>query len=642
MIILQLDHVSRLFGSDIIIEDVCLQVQDNARVGLIGPNGSGKTTLARILAGDLPPSTGSVIRTGSPSTGYLKQTPELDTSLTVWDTVYLADTQLHETSRAIQKLEALIAEGNATDTDMRRYGTLRDQFHQIGGYDYEARCRTTLDRLGFPETMYTQPVRLLSGGQQSRLELAAILLRHPDILILDEPTNHLDIDATEWLESFLASYPGALVVISHDRVFLDKVVNEIVEVERHAATLYPGNYTRYMEQKADREAAQRKAYRLQQDEIRRTEEFVRRNIANVKKTKMAQSRQRTLDRMERITAPQTQRPVNLKFSARRRGGNNVLQIRDLTKSYGENTLFSDVSLTVRRGERLGIVGPNGSGKSTFIRLIVDEEESDTGEVMFGTGIEAGYFDQKLSGLDTSCTVIDEVWSVNPRLDLSEIRSFLGNFLFSEDEQFRIVGTLSGGEQNRVALAKLVLSHMNLLILDEPTNHLDIPSRLVLENALSQFDGTLVLVSHDRALLRNLTNRILWIEDGEAYLYEMGFGSFEEKRAEKKQLAEQNAKNRKTVSDDKAERIAEYERKKTEERERRRLERRLEETETAIADTEEQIRGFDTRLEEESGSSDWTHLQELTESRESARKHLDKLYELWTELEHQRQKAEAEE
>ena len=633
MIITQLDHVSRLYGADVILEDICLQLQDDARLGLIGPNGSGKTTLARIIAGDLEPSEGQVIRSGGPSIGYLRQTCQIDPEMTVWGVVHKADRRVRELAESLHEMETRIAEGAATQAEMDRYGLLHDQFGQLGGYDYEARCETVLERLGFPPETHNQSVAVLSGGQRSRLDLASILIRQPQILVLDEPTNHLDLDATEWLEGFLASYSGAVVVISHDRVFLDRVVTEILEVIGTGATLYPGNYTRYTELKAEREASLMKAYRLQQDEIRRTEDFVRRNMAGVK-TKMAQSRQRSLERMERITPPPAaMKPVSLRFDAKRRGGNDVLYVRDMMKAYGENTLFRDVEFTLRRGERLGIVGPNGSGKSTLLRVIVGEEPADSGTTMFGTGIDVGYFDQRLAGLDARATVMDEVWSVNPQMEPVQVRSFLGSFLFSEDEQFRVIGTLSGGEQNRVALAKLVLARMNLLILDEPTNHLDITSRLVLEEALARFDGTLIVVSHDRALLRRLTNRILWIEDGEASLHDMGFAAFEEVRAQKRAEALAAAAGRRAVSDEKAERMAGYERKKAEERERRRTERRLQETEEAIAKAEARLAELDDALGSADGGTDWTALEQMTQEREEVQSRLNGLYEEWAELEH---------
>jgi ATP-binding cassette subfamily F protein 3 len=374
--------------------------------------------------------------------------------------------------------------------------------------------------MGFSADDYTQPVELLSGGQQSRLTLAALLVRRPDVLILDEPTNHLDIEATEWLEGFLSSYNGAVIVVSHDRVFLDRVVTEIVEIERLGLVQYVGNYTAYTVQKAERREQAAKAYEMQREMIERTEDFIRRNIAG-QKTKQAQGRRKQLDKLERLTPPSLQRSVSLSFVSSHRGGNEVVEVRSLSKAYNSLRLFGDLSFLVRRGERVGIIGPNGSGKSTLLRMLIGEEEPDSGVVRFGAGIEAGYFDQRREGLDQTNRVIDEVWSVKPALTTEQIRSYLGSFMFSEEEQFRIIGTLSGGEQSRVALAKLVLGQVNFLMLDEPTNHLDIPARLALENALERYEGTLLVVSHDRAFLRRLTTRIVRIEDGAAHVFDMG-------------------------------------------------------------------------------------------------------------------------
>jgi ATP-binding cassette, subfamily F, member 3 len=628
MVLLQLDHISRSFGAVDVLTDATLQVQDNSRIGLIGPNGSGKTTLARIMAGDIPPSTGSVSRTHSLSLGYLRQVPQLDGEKSVHVTMLEADMELVEMGREIADLEARIATGEASTDELERYGHLRDQFDHRGGYDYESRCETILGRLGFPQEMYTQSVGSLSGGQQSRLDLALLLLRRPDILLLDEPTNHLDIRATEWLEGFLSTYPGAVVVISHDRVFLDRVVTSIVEVEGGVLEGYPGNYTAYIALKTQRDAERLRAYEEQQEFIKKTEDFIRRNIANVKKTRAAQTRRRNLEKLVRLTPPRHRKPVNLRFNASNRGGNDVVEVRSLSKSYDGLRLFDNLSFMLRRGERVGIVGPNGSGKSTLLRLIVGEEEPDTGTVRYGVGVESGYFDQRMRDLDRTKTVIDEVWSVEPGLLTEQIRTYLGNFLFSEDEQFRDIAILSGGEQNRVALAKLVLSRKNLLILDEPTNHLDIPARLVLEGALDKFDGTLLVVSHDRAFLRRVTSRIMVIENGKAILHEYGYTGLEERAGADNGTSTATS----DVPDEKAARIARYGERKEQDRIRRQRERRIAETEGTIATAEKRIEDIDAELSDPAKASEWSHLEDLSRERTETLGELDRLYEKWNELE----------
>ncbi len=433
-------------------------------------------------------------------------------------------------------------------------------------------------------------------------------------------------------------------MISHDRAFLDRVVTEIAEIEHHRLRIYPGNYTSYSEQKTAREAQQHKAYELQREMIERTEEFIRRNIAG-QKTKQAQARRKRLEKLERLTPPARRRSVRLSFVASHRGANEVLEVSHLRKSFGETELFDDLSFLVRRGERVGVIGPNGSGKSTLLRMLVGEVEPDLGTVRFGIGIEAGYFDQRREGLDEGNAVIEEVWSVKPSLTTEQIRSYLGSFLFSEDEQLRIIGTLSGGEQSRVALAKLVLGEVNLLILDEPTNHLDIPSRLALEDALERFAGTLLVVSHDRALLRRLTTRIVRIEGGGAHLYDMGYRAYEAKLAEERARQAQQvaqairqatpvatAGSVPTTSSDKAARIAAHERRKEGERKRRRRERRFTEIEDRIMSVENRLLEIDEELASPHNAADWEKLRDLTAERTATKEKLDALYEQWATME----------
>ena len=641
MILVQLDRVSKAYGANEILTDISWQINDDARVGLIGPNGCGKTTLARLITGEEGPTTGIVSRARSVAVGYLQQEPALAPGSTVRDHVLAADRTLVDMRARLAELEHRIAAlgDEAGEADLRAYGTLHDQYEHHGGYEYEALCEMVLDRLGLGPAEYERPVELLSGGQQSRLELAALLVRRPGLLVLDEPTNHLDIQAIEWLEGFLSSYAGAVIVISHDRAFLDRIVAEVVEIEEHRLVFYPGNYSAYTTQKAERAARREKEYRQQQELIERTEEFIRRNIAG-QKTKQAQSRRKMLAKLERLAPPRMQRSVRLSFPVGRRGGNEVLEVRDLSKGYNDLRLFDGLSFTIRRSERVGIVGPNGSGKSTLLRLLVGEEEPDAGSIRVGTGVDAAYFDQRREGLDLGATVIDEVWSVRPALTVEQIRGYLGSFLFSEDEQFRAVGTLSGGEQSRVALAKLILGQINLLILDEPTNHLDIPSRLALEAALERFEGTLIVVSHDRALLRKLTTRILLIEGGAARMHDMGYGALERKLAEERTPArpapkaeeEAKAPALPAAPSDKAARIAEYDRRRQHDRRRRQRERRWEEIEARIMDLENRLAVIDDQIATPENAADWEKLRDLVDERRRTKEAVDALYEEWAAME----------
>lgn len=647
MVLVQLDHVSMSFGANDVLVDVSWQIKDGARVGLIGPNGCGKTTLARIITGEYAASGGAVSRVKGIRTGYLEQEASVPSDHTARSYVLEADRILVELHEQMTGLERKIADETASDGEFARYGAMRDEYAHRGGYRYESRCEMVLHRLGFGERDYDRPVEVLSGGQSSRLALAALLVREPDLLVLDEPTNHLDIEATEWLEGFLASYPGAVVMISHDRVFLDRVVAEIVEIEDHRLRTYTGNYTAYTRQKAERRAQQDKAYELQRQLIERTEEFIRRNIAG-QKTKQAQARRKQLEKTERLAPPSRKRSVRLSFVASHRGANEVVEVRHLSKSFGSLSLFDDLSFLVRRGDRVGVTGPNGSGKTTLLRMLVGDIEPEVGSIRFGVGIEAGYFDQRREGLEETNAVIDEVWSVKPSLTVEEIRAYLGSFLFSEDEQFRIVGTLSGGEQSRVALAKLVLGEVNLLIVDEPTNHLDIPSRVALEDALERFDGTLIVVSHDRAFLRRLTTRVVRLEGGRAHVFDMGYRAYEvrmaQERARQAELtvpAEDEpssvsravaAEGAGTSARDKTARVAAYERKKAQERKRRRRERRFAEIEGRIMSLENHLVELDEQLGAPENAADWERLRDLAQERKTTKHKLDALYEEWATME----------
>ena len=483
-----------------------------------------------------------------------------------------------------------------------------------------------LSGLGLDEESQTRPVAVLSGGEKTRVALARLLCGRPDLLLLDEPTNHLDIEATEWLEDFLTKYPGSVVVVSHDRYFLDRVVSEIVELEDRGLAHYKGTYSEYAPEKARREAQQRKRYEEQQAEIARIEDFIQRNIAG-QKTKQAQSRRKRLAKTERLAPPKGERHVRLHFRPERRGGNEVLVCEGLTKRYGDRTLFEDLTWMVRRGERMGIIGPNGTGKTTLLRLLLDHETPDAGTIRFGSEIHVGYYDQERLDLNVRHSVLEEVWAMDPRRPEGEMRTFLGAFLFSGDDVFKRIGSLSGGEQSRVSLCKLILSRANLLILDEPTNHLDIPSRMALEAALMHYEGTILTVSHDRYFLNRLVNRILFMGMGKSRLYEGGYAYFERKRREERELGG----NASSEDADKEGRRRAFQKKREAERSRARAERRLSEVEQAIYEAEEKIARIEETLAEEEVASDWNRLDRLLRERKEGTAKLEALLEEWEEL-----------
>ena len=627
MTLVRLENISKFYGALSVLEDLSWQIEEGRRIGLVGPNGCGKTSLLKVISGELEPDRGRVHRSRDTAIGYLEQEAAfLRGERSVLEEALEGSKELMRLRDRLSEMERRISEGEQDERLMEEYGRSLTQYEGEGGYALEAQTKSVLFGLGFREEELSARVGPLSGGEKSRLALAKLLMASRNLLLLDEPTNHLDLEAVEWLERFLGSYPGAVVVVSHDRYFLDRAVHEIVEIAGRRLERYVGGYTEYAAEKARRIERQGRRYDLQQEEIRRKEEFIRRNIAG-QKTRQAQRARKMLDRMERIERPPRERRIALRFSENRRGGDQALDIEGLSKSFDGTVLFRDLSLIVRHQERVGIIGPNGAGKTTLLRILIGEEPTDSGSFRFGRGIEVAYYDQARMDLDEDNTVLDEVWSVTPRRTAGEMRSFLGRFLFSGEDVFQRIGSLSGGEQSRVALAKLILSPANLLILDEPTNHLDVPSRMVLEQALSAFDGTLLVVSHDRYFLNALARRILFLESEKWNLYEGDYSYFERKREEQQALAAHR-----TRTSDTRGKGRQYRKRKARERERARRARRFEEIENEILGLEDEIVRIDDRLGEPDVGSDWSQIHPLTQKQEELRHRIDELYEEWAVLE----------
>ncbi|GIX48291.1 MAG: ABC transporter [Candidatus Tectimicrobiota bacterium] len=513
MTLLRAQRICKAFAGVPVLEEVSWYLEAGRKIGLVGANGSGKSTLLEILAGRLPPDSGTVERARDLRLGYLPQAATLRGERSLVEEVGEALRPLRDMEAEIAALEQRMARQQATPQDMQRYGWLLETFAAQGGYAMPARVEATLLGLGFQKTDLHKPVAQLSGGQKNMAALAQVLLQEPDLLLLDEPSNHLDLAAVEWLEDFLQAYRGAVVVVSHDRYFLDRVVEEIAELEGHRLHLYRGNYSAYVAAKAARREQQRRAHAQQQAEIRRQEEFIRRNLAG-QKSRQAQSRRKRLARLERLEAPQTRpdKPA-LAFTPARREGHEVIVCHKVWKAYGEQAVLRGVSCRIYRGEKVALMGPNGAGKTTFLRLLLGQEQPDRGVVRLGPHVVVGYYDQELHSLRPERSVLEEVWEAAPHKTLEEMRTYLGRFLFRGDAVFQPVGQLSGGEKSRVALAKLVLSQANLLVLDEPTNHLDIPAREALEQALAAYPGTLLVVSHDRYFLDRVATRLLYLRDG---------------------------------------------------------------------------------------------------------------------------------
>jgi ATP-binding cassette, subfamily F, member 3 len=527
MPVLTATRVARSFGADDIFADISVEIPHGAKIALVGPNGAGKTTLLRILIKADEPTKGAVHHAKGLTIGYLPQRPELIGERTLWQEMLSAFEDLQRREADLAALAQQMGDPGGSDDVMERYGRLQEEFEQAGGYEYETRIRQVLQGLGFDSGDYDTPLEILSGGQKTRALLARLLLQSPDLLVLDEPTNHLDIAAVEWLESFLNNWKGALLCVSHDRYFMDHVVSVIWEMDWGRLETYRGNYSHYVRQREERWAAQWAEYEAQQEMIAKEEDYIRRNMAG-QNTRQAKGRLRRLDRVKRdelITRPRESRTLNLKLQTTIRSGDKVLMTKDLKVGYqdGDGALFGVPDLTLYRGEVAAVIGPNGVGKTTFLKTVLDQLPPLSGYTKLGASVKVGYFAQAHELLNPANSILDELLTVK-NLPISQARSYLGMFLFSGDDVFRPISTLSGGERGRVALAKLALDGANFLLLDEPTNHLDIPAQEVLQAVLSEFAGTILLVSHDRYLIDALATQIWDIKPGQMTVFQ---GNYQE-------------------------------------------------------------------------------------------------------------------
>ena len=528
MSLIRLENVTKLYDPDLILDNISVSIEHGDRIGLIGRNGTGKTTLIKIINGMLANFKGKVVSAKGLRIGYLSQEPDLGRDCTLRQEML----KVFEKRRALEDKMLLLAEEMETQEAphlLAEYARIQEQHERLGGYDYEHQINRILSGLGFDALDFNLPIRVLSGGQKSRATLAKLLLEAPDLLLFDEPTNHLDINGIEWLENYLnIEYNGAVLVVSHDRYFLDKVVRKVWELEAHKITIYRGNYSKYVETKTVEQLVGERAFKKQQAFIEHEEDFIRRNIAG-QRTREAQGRRKKLERLERVEKPKPDAPtLKLNFTPETRGGNDILRCQNLGKAFGEKTIFTDLNFEVYHRDVVGIVGANGTGKTTFFRMILGEESPTEGEMWVGPTLKFGYYTQELEGLNPDNEIIDEIWELRPQQTYGEIRSFLAKFLFSGDDVFKQIGNLSGGEQSRVLLAKLLLANANVLLLDEPTNHLDIPAREALEAALAEYPATLFIISHDRYLLNNLATKLLIFDGtpgGTADLFEGNYAEY---------------------------------------------------------------------------------------------------------------------
>ena len=609
MIILQANKIERSFAGEVLFDNINLQVDERDRIALVGKNGAGKSTLLKILVGEEEPTSGEINKKKDVSLSYLAQDSRFESENTIYDEMLHVFDDLRRTEKQLRQMELEMGEKSGEDLDklMADYDRLSENFRQAGGFTYEADIRAILNGFKFDESMWQMKIDELSGGQNTRLALAKMLLEKPNLLVLDEPTNHLDIETIAWLENYLVNYSGALIIVSHDRYFLDKVATVTLDLTKHSLDRYVGNYSRFVELKEQKLATEAKNYEKQQKEIAALEDFVNRNLVRASTTKRAQSRRKQLEKMERLDKPETsKKSANITFQSEKTSGNIVLTVENAAIGYDGEILSEPINLDLRKMNAVAIVGPNGIGKSTFIKSIVDQIPFIKGEKRFGANVEVGYYDQTQSKLTPSNTVLDELWNDFKLTPEVEIRNRLGAFLFSGDDVKKSVGMLSGGERARLLLAKLSMENNNFLILDEPTNHLDIDSKEVLENALIDFDGTLLFVSHDRYFINRVATHVLELSESGSTLYLGDYDYYVEKKAEIEVSQTEEASMSNQAKE--ASPANDYQAQKESQKEVRKLMRQIENLEAEIEELETQSQAISEQMLETNDAEKLMELQ----------------------------------
>lgn len=597
MIILQASKIERSFSGDVLFENINLQVDERDRIALVGPNGAGKSTLLKILVGEESPTCGEITRKKDLTLSYLAQDSRFQSDQTIYQEMLHVFDDLRQDEQKLRQMEADMGMLTGTDLDklMHDYDCLTESFRLRNGFSYESDIKAILNGFKFDESMWDMPIAALSGGQNTRLALAKMLLEKPELLVLDEPTNHLDIDTIAWLENYLANYQGALIIVSHDRYFLDKVATITLDLNRQGIDRYVGNYSRFIDLKAEKIASQAKQFEKQQKEIAKLEDFVQKNIVRASTTKRAQARRKQLEKIERLDNPvSSQKSAHMTFHAEKPSGNVVLTVTDAAIGYDQEVLSEPINLEVTKYDAIAIVGPNGIGKSTLMKSIIKQIPFIKGQVKYGANVDIGYYDQTQSRLTKSNTVLEELWGDFPRTAEVDIRNRLGAFLFSGDDVKKSVGMLSGGERARLLLAKLSMENKNVMLLDEPTNHLDIDSKEVLENALLDYDGTLLFVSHDRYFINRIATKVLEISETGSTLYLGDYDYYLEKKAELEELA-------RLQEEEKSEQPTEtlqnnYHLQKENQKEIRKLQRRLQEVENQLEEVDQSIVEIENRMQ----------------------------------------------
>ncbi|EGB2305549.1 ABC-F type ribosomal protection protein [Listeria monocytogenes] len=643
MILLQVQQISKFFGAEVILDNIKLEVKTGDRIALVGRNGAGKSTLLKIIAGKMSYDGGTISKPKSVEIGYLAQNTGLESSKTIWDEMLSVFDSLRKMEADLRKMELRLGEPELYNDPekyqalMTDYDTLQHTFKESGGYTYEAEIRSVLNGLRFYPEDYEVEIASLSGGQKTRLALAKLLLAKQDILVLDEPTNHLDIETLAWLETYLQNYHGSLLIVSHDRYFLDKVVNQVYEISRTKIDYYKGNYSSFVNQKQAKLEQMWKEFDKQQKQIAKLEDFVARNIVRASTTKRAQSRRKQLEKMDVLGRPQgDEKAAHFGFQFEKQTGKDVLMVDQLSIGYAKDKrIASNLTFEMKRQDSLALVGPNGIGKSTLLKTLIRDIPALSGEFHFGAGVKIGYYDQEQAKLTSNKTVLMELWDDYPELNEVNVRTTLGNFLFSDDDVLKTVQSLSGGEKARLALAKLTLLEANVLILDEPTNHLDIESKEVLEAALIDFEGTILFVSHDRYFINRIASKIVELAPEKATVFLGDYDYYQEKLAEEKELARLDAEDRRKkgeqVEATASVRKLNYQEEKEQQKLLRQRKRKLEEIEKSMEETDEKIAELELQLTNPEVFQDHEKALEITQELDAVKADGEKLMEEWEQI-----------
>ena len=632
MIIAQAQDLEQRFGGNTIFSNISFSVPDNARIGLVGPNGAGKTTLLKIMTGQQEPTSGQFTINKGLKVGYIAQENGLDEDKTIWDEMLTVFNDLIEKNKKITKMQEQIADHPEDEDLLKRYDQLAYDFEQEGGFTYQAEIKSILNGFNFKENTWNKVIGTLSGGEKTRLAFVKLLLQKPPVLLLDEPTNYLDLDTLDWLEAFLKNYQGAIITVSHDQYFLDHLANQIFELNFGKLTTFKGNYSQYVKERELMDSQQEAAYEKQQEKIKKEEEFIQKNLVRASTTKRAQSRRKVLDKMERIKPPKHKQKVRINFTSERPSGKEVLIAKDLTIGYPDKVMVSDIDFQVNKNDRVAIIGPNGIGKSTLLKTIMKKLEPKGGSIKYGASLDIGYYDQELQSLDPSKTVLDTIWDRHKTMPEKDVRSILASFLFTAEDIDKTVGQLSGGQKARLTLTVLSLEKDNFLLMDEPTNHLDIEAKEVLEEALDNYDGTLLFVSHDRYFINELANKIISVRDGHAKIYNGNYSYYLDEKA-KQAAAAQEAETQKAeaettpVASQNKGKLS-YQEQKARDSQKRKLERAVSDAEAKIEKLEAEEKEIQTEMANPDIAASFEKLGPLQEKLSAVQKQLDQANNDW--------------